>query len=619
MATRKLILIVDDEPIELDLLEVMLTREGYRVARAPDGRQALELARKLRPSVVVTDILMPNMDGYQLCREISRDPELSDIPVVFYSATYTDPEDQELARDVGAAKFIVKPSDTETFRQVFSEILTEPRRDGPARSGIEPPDDSTFLSQYNKRLVAKLEKKLGELNDSKRNLEEQVKRAQEAENEIRRLAYVDGITGLPSRVSLLEVLGQKLASNRDAATALLCVDVDSFREINHAIGFERGNLLLREIAHRIIEAAGQGASSVARVGRDEFAVVIDDSKDMTGLQATATDITTAFDRPFEIDGLTVDVTVSIGIAVSPQHAQHADLLLRHAGVALHSGRGSRGLVAIYDPTDDPYEPGRVRLITGIRQAIRDDRLVVHYQPKINLAQGTTVGLEALIRWDHPEHGILAPDTFISIAEQTGLVRPLGRWLFRRVLTEQARLRDEGSDLEVSINLSTRNLMDESLPDQFMEEVVAHGLDWPRVTLEITESSILKDPQQAQSILERLSTMGMEVAIDDFGTGYSSLMLLKLLPVRELKIDRSFIIDMGGKDDDDLIVRSIIDLAHALDLRVTAEGVENESALTRLTHLGCDMAQGFYMARPMPYAALRDWLCDSPWGQQTASS
>lgn len=614
MADQACILIVDDEPINLDLLEAELTSQGFRVVRAEDGLEALDFARRYEPDLIVTDILMPNMDGYQLCREITSDPRLCGIPVVFYSATYTEPEDLDLALSLGAVRFIVKPSDPVALVEEISEVLDQQRRGIRKQPVAVLPDEPTFLFQYNKRLVAKLEKKISDLDLSSRILQDQVSRAQLAEDEVRRLAYIDSMTGLPTRVSLLEDLNRRclFASESGESFGLLYVAVDSFREINYAIGHDKGNLLVRAIAGRIAETALRPVSKVARIGGHEFAVVVDGVSDADRLIKVAERICAEFDRPFDIDGLTVDVTVSIGIAVSPAHTDRAELLLRHAAVALRDARSSRGLIAVYHSDDDPFEPGRVRLISGIRQAIRDDRLVVHYQPKILLSRGVTVGLEALVRWNHPELGILEPSTFIGLAEQTGLVKPLGRWLFKHVLKQQNQLRGDGRDLEFSINMSSRNLMDSTLPDQFMEEVAVQELDSPRVTLEITENSILKDPEQARATLGRLSSLGVEVAIDDFGTGFSSLSHLKLLPVRELKIDRSFIVDMAGREEDAQIVRSIIDLAHGLGLRVTAEGVESEGSLRQLTALGCDRAQGFHMARPMPFEDLKRWLRESPW-------
>lgn len=613
MTTDRTILIVDDEPINLDLLEAELIRSGFLVEKARDGVQALEIARRTAPSVIVTDILMPNMDGYQLCREIKSDADLATIPVVFHSGTYTDPEDQDFAIELGAVRFISKPADSAEFIRVLNDVLAQQDAGKLSLPTTIPPDETTFLSTYNSRLITKLEKKINDLDHSRNLLEHQVNRAQEAEQVIRRHAYIDRLTGLPTRLSLLESVGSDSLLEIEGY-GLLHIEVDSFREIDYAIGHDKGNLLIQALAERIAEVAVGPVSRVARTGNHEFAAVVDDIRDPKELIAIAKRVRDAFDPPFEIDGLTVDVTVSVGIAISPNHADSPEVLLRHAAVALQDNRSQRGLVAVYDADDDPYEPGRVQLISGIRQAIRDNRLVIHFQPKINLAKGGTVGLEALIRWDHPERGILEPGVFIGIAEQTGLVKPLGRWLFKQVLREQRMLIEAGSDLEMSINLSTRNLMDATLPDQFMEEVAVQGLDRPKITVEITENSILKDPARAQSTLERMSGLGVEVAIDDFGTGYSSLSHLKVLPVSELKIDRTFIMDMTGRDQDVEIVRSIIDLAHALELRVTAEGVETEGSLEQLTNLGCDRAQGFLMARPMPIDALKTWLVESPWAK-----
>jgi EAL domain-containing protein (putative c-di-GMP-specific phosphodiesterase class I) len=279
---------------------------------------------------------------------------------------------------------------------------------------------------------------------------------------------------------------------------------------------------------------------------------------------------------------------------------------------MRRAKGSRGVVSWYTPENDPYEPERLRLMGGLRQAIRGHQLLLHYQPKIDLATRRTVGVEALVRWNHPDQGVLAPARFVGFAEQTGQIRALTSWLLRAGLDEYVSWQGNGIELDLCLNLSARNLLDEELPSEIEGCLGELGIDQPRLTFEITESAILSDPQRARGILERLSGMGMRIAIDDFGTGYSSLSHLKVLPVEELKIDKAFVLSMAEDENDAAIVRSTIDLAHHLGLKATAEGVESETVLDLLHDLGCDMAQGYLMGRPMPPQQLRDWLQSSPW-------
>jgi EAL domain-containing protein (putative c-di-GMP-specific phosphodiesterase class I) len=269
-------------------------------------------------------------------------------------------------------------------------------------------------------------------------------------------------------------------------------------------------------------------------------------------------------------------------------------------------KGSRGLVSLYTSEADPFQRRRLSLAGGMRQAIRSGQLVLHYQPKIDLHGGAVVAAEALMRWQHPEHGLLAPGSFIGLAERTGLIRGLTRWLLRAGLEQCAEWRTRGLELGLSVNLSARNLLEDDLPDELESLLEKLQVEPSKLTLEITESAILQDPERAMGTLARLAELGVDVAIDDFGTGYSSLTHLRLFPVRELKIDKAFVINMTSNENDEVIVRSTIDLAHNLGLKATAEGVENEQARDRLLAMGCDMAQGFFLARPMPVEELVQW-------------
>ncbi|MDX1631647.1 MAG: EAL domain-containing protein [Thermoanaerobaculia bacterium] len=606
------IVLVDDEETNLELLEALLVDAGYEVEKATDGRVALERIREVRPDLVITDILMPTMDGYQLCRELKASPELRSIPLIFYTATYTDPEDRELALSLGASRFLVKPEPADRLKRTIREVLEEHREEG---SGASPAlsEEPAYLRKYNRRLVAKLEDKLQELDETNRRLREEVAEREQAEARVRHLAYYDSLTDLPNRTKLLELMKEAFdgTDEHGSTCSLLVIDVDRFRDINHTLGHRNGDRLLRLVKDRLETVTDEDGDILARLGADEFALLRCHGG-AGGSPVLARRIIDAFERPFDLDGIQIHISVSVGISRYPAHGADPALLLRHAEVAMHGVKGHRGSISVYTPEEDPYEPRRLEMISGIREAIRTDELLLHYQPKVELREGRTVGAEALVRWRHPDHGFLPPESFIGLVEQTGQIRALTHWLIRRALVQYSEWRAAGLDLRLSMNLSARNLADEDFPQAVAELFREEEIQRPAFTLEMTESAILQDPPRARSILERLADLGLDFAIDDFGTGYSSLSNLKQLPVSELKIDKSFVAGLVEDENDAVIVRSTIDLAHNLGLRVTAEGVETEAVWTRLRELECDMAQGFYMARPMPPDQLERWIGREPW-------
>ncbi len=609
------ILIVDDEEINLDVLELNLQSFGYDVLRARDGVQAQEILKTEVPALIISDILMPNMDGYQLCREVKTDPLLRSIPLIFYSATYTDDRDREFALSLGAARFVRKPEDPERFASLIAEVLSETGCLEPQSPDPIPLDERTYLSRYNKRLIAKLEDKLNQLDAVNQQLQAEVARSCAAEQTVRQLAYYDGLTGLANRASFLEHAAAVFAEaeRRGQRCAVVVLDLDGFWEVNHTLGHRKGSLLLERIGRRIASFDAGPRASLARLGGDEFALLLAEVASDAEVAHTARRLLDSLDSAYDVEGLLVEVTASVGIACFPDHGRDPAAITRHAEVALRAARVSRGLVTFYQPENDPYQPQRLELISSLRRAIREGELELYYQPKLDLEARRVIGAEALMRWHHPSLGLLQPETFITLAEQTGQMRALTSQLIRFALEEMARWHDAGLVLQMCINLSARNLVDDELPDEMSAIMTQLGVDCRSLTLEITESALLRDPARARRVLDRLAAMGATVAVDDFGTGYSSLSHLRVLPVDELKIDKSFVINMADDDNDAMIVRSTIDLAHNLGLKVTAEGVETAAALELLCSLRCDMAQGYLMGRPMPSAEFQVWLRSSPWG------
>jgi predicted signal transduction protein with EAL and GGDEF domain len=365
---------------------------------------------------------------------------------------------------------------------------------------------------------------------------------------------------------------------------------------------------------RLVEGSQADGCLVARVGGDQFAILAPGIRDEKAAVDLAERLTGVMANPFDLDGVPVELTASAGIAMASEGDPDIDLLLRDAQVALRSVGGGRGVISVYDPTIDPFRPERLLLMGRLRRAISDNELVVHYQPKINLAAGGTIGVEALVRWQHPHYGLLAPDRFIGLAEQSGQIRGLTLWVLEAAARDLAALAASGRPLELCVNLSARSLLDEDLAEVIGPALAPAFEARGGVTFEVTESVILGDPVRADRTLRRLAGMGARIAIDDFGTGYSSLSHLRLLPVGELKIDKSFVLGAADDANDAAIVRSTIGLAHSLGLVATAEGVENERALELLRVAGCDMAQGFFMGRPMPVDHLHSWLQTSPWSR-----
>jgi diguanylate cyclase (GGDEF)-like protein len=385
----------------------------------------------------------------------------------------------------------------------------------------------------------------------------------------------------------------------------LLLDLDRFKDVNDTLGHHHGDQLLIQVGQRLCGTLRE-ADTVARLGGDEFAVLLPGVA-AEGASAVADKLRTVLQQPLTIDGVGLDLDASIGIAVYPDNGGDAAELLQHADVAMYVAKQAHAGFMLYDPAVDQHSPRRLALLAGLRRAAQRDELVLHYQPKADLHSGQVLGVEALVRWRHPKHGLLSPGEFIPLAERTGLIHPLTRWVLDAALDQAAQWHRAGFRLSVAVNVSTRCLLDPTFPDQVAERLAAWQLPAGSLVLEVTESAVMADPALALDVLGRLHILGVGLAVDDFGTGYSSMAYLKDLPVDELKIDRSFVSHMATSPSDAVIVRSTIDLGHNLGLRVVAEGVETQHVWEELTALGCDTAQGYYLSRPMPAADLERQL------------
>ncbi len=413
---------------------------------------------------------------------------------------------------------------------------------------------------------------------------------------LRHDARHDVLTGLSNRFFFHERLAEMLGV-AGTSCAVLMLDLDGFKEINDTLGHASGDGLLREVGDRLRSAAPPGAM-VARLGGDEFAVLLprDDGFDA---ERAATGMQAALSRAMVVDGLDLQVRASLGLSLSPEHGRDADLLLQHADLAMYRAKDRRLGWQLFDEQLDQTDPQRLSLLAHLDTALEREELICHYQPQVDAVSGQLVGFEALVRWDHPVRGLVPPDEFIGLAERTGLIVPLTRCVLDLALDRCAVWRALVPDLVMAVNLSPRALLEPGLVQDVRAGLARHGLPSAALCLEVTESSVMADPERAIVVLRELRSLGVRLSVDDFGTGYSSLAYLQQLPVHEVKVDKSFVLRLGHQAGSSAIVQAVIDLGHALDLTVVAEGVEDVDALDALRALGCDVVQGFLVSRPGP--------------------
>jgi diguanylate cyclase (GGDEF)-like protein len=433
------------------------------------------------------------------------------------------------------------------------------------------------------------------------------------EARITELAYRDQLTGLPNRTLFHDRLEQaaKVTSRAGQSFALLLVNLDRFREVNVILGHHIGDLLLQEISRRLAAILTRESDTLARLGGDEFAALLPIC-DTQCAMIIVRKILDTLDQAILLEGQEVIATGSIGIAIFPEHGDEINTLLRHADIAKYEAKHNNSGFALFDPNYVEQNQQHLSLLAELRHAIERNEFVLYYQPKVGFASGGIGHVEALVRWIHPERGMIPPDQFIPYAEHTGYIRNISKWVIETALRQRKQWEEMRLPLTISINISARDLMNADLPKLFAGLMDKYGASHDWLCLEITESAIMEDPKRALGILEELHQMGLSLSVDDFGTGYSSLAYLKKLPVSELKIDQSFVFHMAEDKDDATIVRSTIDLGHNMGLVVVAEGIENQATWDMLNAMGCDLAQGYFIGKPMATDALLKWVAQAPW-------
>jgi diguanylate cyclase (GGDEF)-like protein len=431
------------------------------------------------------------------------------------------------------------------------------------------------------------------------------------EAEILHLAYQDGLSGLPNRARFSVRLGEAVASHRrgGAGVSILVMDLDRFKYINDTLGHGAGDLVLREVATRLRGVVRDG-DTVARLGGDEFAILATGGVERA--QTLARMIQGVLEEFIDIDGQAVDVGCSIGIAHCPAHGDEPSVLLRCADVAMYAAKHEKSGFTVYDARYDLHRAEHLSLLGDLRRAITGNELRLHYQPKVDLRGGQLIGVEALVRWEHAQRGLVPPGEFVPFAEQTGAIKQVTRWVMEEALRQCGSWYAGGLAISVSVNVSTRDLLDRDLPHFVDEAIRRHGVPAELLTVEVTESALVEDPLRAQQTIARLKQRGVRLSIDDYGTGYSSLANIQRLQFDELKVDRAFVTHMAIEDKDAAIVRSTVELGHNLGLVVVAEGVEDAEVIGLLREFGCDLAQGYGVSRPLPWEQLEAWIASCSW-------
>ncbi len=559
-------LVIEDSEDDTELLLQELQRGGYVPDHARvETPEAMSSELKARAwDIVFSDFTMPNFNAFDAL-SLLRSTGI-DIPFIIVSGTIG--EDRAVtAMKSGAHDYILKGN--------------------------------------LKRLIPAVERELREARVRQER--------REGEETIRRLAYQDPVTTLPNRARFRELIQEAVekAARDSHSVGLLLMNLDRFREVNDTLGHGLGDQLLQQVGLRLRSALFT-PDIVARLGGDEFGILLPHLSAVENVEHVIKKLQEFLQAPFMIGGIPIAVEASIGVALIPEHADDADTLLQRADIAMYRAKQMASGYALYTQEYDSYSPERLGLMAELRDAIGHGQLLLHFQPKVEVKTGQIVGNEALVRWQHPRHGLLMPDQFITTAERTGLMEPLTDWVLNDALNHCMAARREGIRLGISVNLSARSLHSPHLAEIVERALTAATADPRNLTLEITESAIMLDPAGAEKTLAILNGMGIRLSIDDFGTGYTSLASIKRLPVDEIKIDKSFVSGMLDDQRDAMVVRSVIELGHNLGHTVVAEGVENREMYEFLASMGCDEAQGYFISRPQACEPLKDWFAVSPW-------
>ena len=588
---RERILVIDDTPANLRILVQILTEKGYTVHPAADGETALLFVQSMLPDLILLDVIMPDMSGYEVCRQLKADERTHDIPIIFLSSA-----DQELdkmkAFSSGGVDYIVRPLQTE---ELLARIKTH-----------------LSLRNLQKNLEELVQERTAELIAANIKLQKENAERKLAEQRIRHMAHYDALTDLPNRVLLQDRIKQSIAhAHRNGSRfGILFIDLDYFKHINDSLGHQTGDRLLQLVADRLQQCLREG-DSVARLGGDEFVLNLSALRNANDAALVAQKILDELDQDFIVDGHELHLGASIGISLYPDDGADVAALMRAADSAMyHAKEKGRGNYQFFTPALNEIARQRLEIGNRLRHALARNEFMLYYQPQVDIERNRIFSAEALLRWC--ETGQCAPTqcgTFISIAEETGLILQIGEWVMREALLQLKRWHDMGHcDLRIAVNLSPRQFYQPNFLATIESILDETGVAAGMLDLEITEGLLLRRSDENMATFQRLRDLGIQLSIDDFGTGYSSLAYLQRFPVHALKIDQSFVRGIGQNAGDTALVSAVIAMAQSLHLKVLAEGVETEQQAAFLRSNGCLAAQGFYYGKAMPadaFAALLD--------------
>jgi diguanylate cyclase (GGDEF)-like protein len=600
------ILIVDDTLENLRLLSMILKREGYSVRKALNGAMALTAAQTMPPDLILLDIMMPGLNGYQVCQELKANPQTAKIPIVFLSAL-SDGNDKVQAFTLGAADYITKPFQME-------EVLARVRNQLALR-------DAEIRNQLlNTQLEQRVKERTAQLEATNQELQQEIAERQLLQSQLLEMAYYDRLTGLPNQALFIKRLEQAIARAQSETTyrfAVLTLDCDRFRMVNDSLGHRIGDQLLLAVARRLATMLYQNQGhTLARLGGDEFAILLEDLTASDGVTDVADQIQRLLVQPFQLEQHEVFINASIGIAVGGSQYNKPEHLLWDADTALHRAKDAgKARYEVFNPAMHEAALQLLRLETDLRRAVNHQEFVAHYQPIVDLISGKITGFEALVRWQHPDRGLISPGVFVPIAEEVGLIGQIGIGVLREAcnqLHQWHRLELQDKLLSMSVNLSAQQFAQPDLVKQIDQVLAETQVSPDCLKLEITESAIMDNPRSAASILQQLRDRKIQLSIDDFGTGYSSLSYLNSFPVDTLKVDRSFVRQMNGSPETLGLTPLIINIAHTMGMTVTAEGIETPQQLEQLRSLNCNFGQGYLFAKPLEATQATQLIATDPW-------
>jgi diguanylate cyclase (GGDEF)-like protein len=597
------ILVVDDILDNLRILSSSLSERGYQVRCAKNGAMALLTSKKEPPDLILLDIKMPEMDGYEVCQKLKADELTRHIPVIFLSA-FDDVLDKVKAFSVGGVDYITKPLQIE-------EVVVRIQHQMALQSA------QAKISQLNSELEQKVRERTAQLEKVINKLNQEIVQHQETQQKLLHQSLHDALTGLPNRTLFMEYLNkalQRSRRNEDYLFAILFIDLDRFKIINDTWGHRIGDQLLIAISTILKECCRQ-VDTVARLSGDEFSILLEDLQNVKDAIVIVERLLDKLTSPIYLDERKVFSGASIGIVLGSPNYQNGIELLRDADIAMYRAKASgKGRYAIFDREMYAQTIRQSQIETDLRLALERQELLLYYQPIISLKTGTIQGFEALLRWQHPQRGLILPGEFIEIAEDTGLIVPIGEWVLRsacqQLHTWQQKF-SQASSLYISVNLSSRQIKQFDFVDKLANILTDSGLNGKNLRLELTETMLVDRGEKTLELLSQIKEQKVQLSIDDFGTGYSSLSYLHRFPIDALKIDRSFVSLITTEGENCEIVKTIITLAHALGMKAIAEGVETPTQLVYLRNLGCEAAQGFLFAKPLSLQLAESIIVDHP--------